>query len=125
MDDWVLCRLYNKKNNPNERIIPEDNNVHHTRDLHPASPLEESQSNNSDSVNSFENLDGEFEGDDVMFLSDLPPESLTKVNGTSEQITVENLMQRDDDDDGNEWLDNLSLEELYHCLEELPPNHDI
>ncbi|CAH1452847.1 unnamed protein product [Lactuca virosa] len=124
LDDWVLCRLYNKKNNPNERIIPEDNNVHHTRDLHPASPLEESQSNNSDSMNSFENLDGEFEGDDVMFLSDLPPESLTKVNGTSEQITVENLMQRDDDD-GNEWLDNLSLEELYHCLEELPPNHDI
>lgn len=120
-----MCRLYNKKNNPNERIIPEDNNVHHTRDLHPASPLEESQSNNSDSVNSFENLDGEFEGDDVMFLSDLPPESLTKVNGTSEQITVENLMQRDDDDDGNEWLDNLSLEDLYHCLEELPPNHDI
>ncbi|KAL7595857.1 hypothetical protein Lser_V15G29396 [Lactuca serriola] len=129
LDDWVLCRLYNKKNNPKVKIIAEDNNIHHIRDLHPTSPLDESQSNNSDSTNSFENSEGEFGGNfegDVMFLSDLPPESLTKVKGTSEESSIEemeNLMQRGDD--GNEWLDSLSLEDLNHWLEAMPPNHDV
>ncbi|KAI3523550.1 hypothetical protein L1887_01755 [Cichorium endivia] len=134
LDDWVLCRLYNKKNNPKEKIIPENSNSHRIGDLiHPASPLNESQSNNSDSMNSFEKSDGEFGGNfegDVMFLSDLPSVSLTQVKGTSEQITMEvkeNLMQIGEhgDDDRNEWLENLSLEELYNCLEAVPPNRDM
>nr|GEY62847.1 NAC domain-containing protein 67-like [Tanacetum cinerariifolium] len=39
LDDWVLCRVYNKKNNnPKEMIIPqEDNRIRHSRpDLHPS-----------------------------------------------------------------------------------------
>ncbi|KAI3791232.1 hypothetical protein L2E82_04928 [Cichorium intybus] len=131
LDDWVLCRLYNKKNNPNEKMIPEDNNIDHSRDLHPTSPLDESErgnscSNNSDSLNTFEDSDGEFGGNfegDVMFISDLPREVLTKVKGTSEQSSidlVENLIQ-----DGNEWLDSISLEDMHHFLESMPPNHDI
>ncbi|CAH1424588.1 unnamed protein product [Lactuca virosa] len=132
LDDWVLCRLYNKKNNPLEKIISEDNKMHHSRDLHPASPLDESQSNNSDSnhsMNSFEDSEGDFGGNfegDVMFLSDLPPGYLTKVKGTSKQSSMkvmENLVQREDD--GNEWLDSLSLEDLNHWLEAMPPNHDV
>ncbi|CAH1452846.1 unnamed protein product [Lactuca virosa] len=125
LDDWVLCRLYNKKNNPKVKIISEDNSIHHIRDLHPISPLDESQSNNSDSMTSDGEFGGNFEGD-VMFLSDLPPESLTKVKGTSEQSSIEemvNLMQGGDD--GNEWLDSLSLEDLNHWLEAMPPNHDV
>ncbi|KAI3523548.1 hypothetical protein L1887_01753 [Cichorium endivia] len=121
LDDWVLCRLYNKKNNPKEKIIPENNNIHRIGDLiHPTSPLNESQSNNSDNMNSFENSDGEFGGN---FGGD---ESFTKVKGTSDQSSMkpmENLVQRDDD--GNEWLDRMSLEDLHHWLEAMPPNYNV
>lgn len=124
LEDWVLCRLYNKKNNPKEKIISEANNDHRIGDLiHPTSPLHESQSNNSDSMHSFENSDGEFGGNfegDVMFLNELPLESLTRVKGTSEQST---MLQKGDD--GNEWLDSISLEDLHHWLEEMSPNHDV
>ncbi|KAL4591249.1 hypothetical protein LXL04_004206 [Taraxacum kok-saghyz] len=124
LEDWVLCRLYNKNNNPNEKIIPEDN-IHHSRDLH----LDESErgnscSNNSDGMNSFEDSDGEF--GDVMFLSELTSDVLTKVKGTSEQSSMEfmeNLMHKGDE--GNEWLDNMSLEDLNHWLEAMPPNQDM
>nr|GFA77183.1 type IV inositol polyphosphate 5-phosphatase 3 isoform X2 [Tanacetum cinerariifolium] len=68
LDDWVLCRVYNKKNNnPKEMIIPqEDNRIRHSHpDLHPTLPLDEVHSkngvsNNSDSVGSFEYSNGEF-----------------------------------------------------------------
>lgn len=120
MDDWVLCRLYNKKNNPNEIIIvPEDNN--NNQHLHPESPLqkETSCSNNSDSFDSFEYSEGEFGGNF---------ESLTKAENSSEQSNtglVEDLMKKENVDDcGNEWLDSLSLEDLQHCLEDLPPDHE-
>ncbi|KAI3688351.1 hypothetical protein L1987_82063 [Smallanthus sonchifolius] len=132
LDDWVLCRLYNKKNNPKEIIIvSEDNNIHH---LHPTSPLhkENSSSNNShDSFDSFEYSDGEFGGNfegEAMFTSDVPRESLIKVENGSEQSNmglVENLMQKEVVDDGNEWLDSLSLEDLHNCLEAMPPDHDL
>ncbi|KAD4384174.1 hypothetical protein R6Q59_011841 [Mikania micrantha] len=112
LDDWVLCRLYNKKNNPNEIIImPEDNSIH------PASPLQlqkdNSSSNNShDSFESFEHSDGEFGGN---------------FEGVNEQSNIglkESLVQKEVLDDGNEWLDSLSLEDLHHCLEALPPDYD-
>ncbi|KAF5797395.1 putative transcription factor NAM family [Helianthus annuus] len=124
LDDWVLCRLYNKKNNPKEMIIvPEDNNnIHH---LHPTSPIlqkeNSSSNNNSDSFDSFEYSDGEFscnfEGE-IMFSSNLPHESLTKIEDADELG-----MQKEDVDYGNEWLDNLSLEDLHHCLEQMPPDN--
>ncbi|KAI3688352.1 hypothetical protein L1987_82064 [Smallanthus sonchifolius] len=118
LDDWVLCRLYNKKNNSKEIIIvPEDNNVNH---LHPTSPLHKESS--SSSFDSFEYSDGE-----LMFSGDLPLESLIKVENSSEQSNMgllESLMQKEVVDDGNDWLDSLSLEDLHHCLEEMPPDHD-
>ncbi|KVH90909.1 No apical meristem (NAM) protein [Cynara cardunculus var. scolymus] len=129
LDDWVLCRLYNKKNNPNEKIIQDDN--HH---LHPASPLDElrrSSCYNSDSLDSFEESDGEFSGNfggDVTSPSDLQHQSFTEVKGTSDQSSMEvmeTLMKREEqNDDGNDWLDSLSLEDLQHCLEAMPPNQD-
>ncbi|KAI3716478.1 hypothetical protein L1987_67389 [Smallanthus sonchifolius] len=110
-DDWVLCRLYNKKNNPKEMIMSNNDNIHHNQDLHRTSPLDESHkenscSNNDESFDSFEYSDGE---------------SLTKVKGTGEQINtglMDSLMKTDDD-----WLECLSLEDLHHCLEAMPPNH--
>ncbi|KAL4591250.1 hypothetical protein LXL04_004207 [Taraxacum kok-saghyz] len=124
LENWVLCRVYNKKNNPKEKIVPEDNNNRSIGDLiHPTSPFDESQTNNSDSMHSFENSDGEFGGNfegDVMFLNDLPEESLTKVKGTSGQSTM-----LEKGDDGNEWLDSISLEDLNHWLEAIAPNHDV
>ncbi|KAM0013737.1 putative transcription factor NAM family [Helianthus debilis subsp. tardiflorus] len=118
LDDWVLCRLYNKKNNPNEMIVLEDDNILHNQDLHLASPLDELQkenscNNNNESFDSFEYSDGE---------------SLTKVKGTSEQVNMglmESLIKREDVDDGNDWLECLSLEDLHYCLEAMPPNDDI
>ncbi|KAI3706282.1 hypothetical protein L6452_23911 [Arctium lappa] len=128
LDDWVLCRLYNKKNNPKEKIIQEDDHHHHLHlHLHPTSPLDElrrSSCNNSDSLDSFEDSDGEFGGNfggDVTSLSDLAHQSLTEVKGTSEQSSMEVM---ETCDYGNDWLDSLSLEDLQHCLEAMPPNHD-
>ncbi|KAI3688353.1 hypothetical protein L1987_82065 [Smallanthus sonchifolius] len=69
---------------------------------------------------------GNFEGE-AMFTGDVPRESLIKVENGSEQRNmglVENLMQKEVVDDGNEWLDSLSLEDLHHCLEAMPPGHD-
>ncbi|XP_076885479.1 NAC domain-containing protein 68-like [Bidens hawaiensis] len=115
LDDWVLCRLYNKKNNPKEIIIiPEDNNIHR---LHSTSPLqkENNSSNKTGSFDSFESLDGEFGGSfegDVMFSDDLLPESLITAEDNSEL-----------NDNGNDWLDGLSLEDLHHCLEAMPPTY--
>ncbi|KAK1429037.1 hypothetical protein QVD17_11236 [Tagetes erecta] len=125
LDDWVLCRLYNKKNNPNEIIIiPQDNNNNHH--LLPASPLqkENSCSHNSDSFDSNEcSHGGNFEGD-VVFS----PESLTEVKDGSEHTNMgllESLMQKEDINDyGNDWLDGFSLEDLHHCLEAMPPTQD-
>jgi len=124
-----LCRLYNKKNNPNEIIIiPEDNNNNHH--LHPASPLqkENSFSKKSDSFDSNERSQGEFGGNfegDVMFS----PESLTQVKDGSDHTNMgllERLMQKEDNDDyGNDWLDGFSLEDLHHCLEAMPPTNDL
>ncbi|KAJ0818451.1 putative transcription factor NAM family [Helianthus annuus] len=130
LDDWVLCRLYNKKNDPNEMIIvPEDNNINH---LHPILPLqkENSSSNNSDSFDSFEHSDGEFGGSfegDVLFSGDLPAESLTKLEDANElnMGLLDSLIQKEDLDDGDDWLDGLSLEDLHHCLEAMPPTHDL
>ena len=129
LDDWVLCRLYNKKNNPKEKIIQDQN--HHLHDLHPTSPLDElrrSSCNNSESLDSFEDSDGEFGGNfggDVISLNDLPHQSLTEVKGTSDQSSMETLMKKEEHDDcGNDWFDSLSLEDLQHCLEAMPPNHD-
>ncbi|KAK1429038.1 hypothetical protein QVD17_11237 [Tagetes erecta] len=114
LDDWVLCRLYNKKNNPNEIIIvrEDNNNLHHASHLQ----KETSCSNNSESFDSFEYSDGEFSGNF---------ESLSKVANSSEQSMrglMEGLMKKEDD--GNEWLDSLSLEDLQHCLEEMPPDNE-
>ncbi|KAK9079003.1 hypothetical protein SSX86_000672 [Deinandra increscens subsp. villosa] len=119
LDDWVLCRLYNKKNNPKEIIIiPQDNSIHH---LHPASPL---QKDNSSSDNGHDSFDS-FECSDDMFSD----ESLSKLEDViSEQSNMglmESLMQKEVVDDGNEWLDGLSLEDLHHCLEAMPPTHDL
>ncbi|GKE50731.1 NAC domain-containing protein 67-like protein, partial [Tanacetum coccineum] len=127
LDDWVLCRLYNKKNNPKEMIIPPQDNSIQT------SPLDELQSgqsysdNISDNLDSFEYSDGEFScknEDGVMFIDDLRPQ----VKDTSERRDtglMESLMQKEDFEDGNEWFDSLSLEDLHHCLEAIPSNHDI
>ncbi|KAI3822958.1 hypothetical protein L1987_10561 [Smallanthus sonchifolius] len=121
LDDWVLCRLYNKKNNSKEIIIvSEDNNIH------PASPLHKENSSSHGSFDSFEYSDGEF-GGDAMFSGDLPPESLIKDENGCEQRNMglmESLMQKEVVDDGNDWLDSLSLEDLHNCLEEMPPDHD-
>ncbi|XP_076948026.1 NAC domain-containing protein 68-like [Bidens hawaiensis] len=105
LDDWVLCRLYNKKNDPTEMIVLEDNSIHHNQldELQ----KENSCSHNNDSFDSFEYSDGE---------------SLTKVNGTSEQMNM-GLMKTENVDGGNDWLECLSLEDLHHCLEAMPPNH--
>ncbi|PWA49331.1 NAC domain-containing protein 67 [Artemisia annua] len=133
LDDWVLCRLYNKKNNPKEMIIPqEDNSIRHSHDLHVTSPLDELQSGNSysdisDNLDSFEHSDGEFScknEDDVMFLDDLRPQ-VKSISERRDTGLMENLMQKEDFEDGNEWLDSLSLEDLHNCLEAIPSNHDI
>ncbi|XP_076885477.1 NAC domain-containing protein 67-like [Bidens hawaiensis] len=125
LDDWVLCRLYNKKNNPKEAmIIPEDNNIHR---VCPTSPLHKDNSsrNNSDSFDSIEHSDSEF-GGDIMLSGDLRFEYLTKLeDATSEGNNVGLMMQQGDVDDGNEWLDSLSLEDLQHCLEQMPPDNNI
>lgn len=137
LDDWVLCRLYNKKNNPKEMIIPpQDNSICHTPEFHPTSPLDEVHSensigNNSDSFGSFEYSDGEFGGtidSDFMFLGDLQPEPSTITKDTSDQCDmglIDSLMKKEELDDGNNWLDGLSLEDLHHCLEAMPTSYDI
>ncbi|KAF5797400.1 putative transcription factor NAM family [Helianthus annuus] len=129
LDDWVLCRLYNKKNNPKEMIIvPEDNNINYRN---PASPIqkENSSSNNSDSFDSFEHSDGEFGGNfegDTMCFSDSRPETSSKPEDPSQQSNIGGvMMQKEDVDDGNEWLDSLSLEDLHHCLEQMPPDNNL
>ncbi|PWA40586.1 NAC domain-containing protein 68 [Artemisia annua] len=129
LDAWVLCRLYNKKNNPKEMIIPpQDNNT---------SPLDELQSeqsysdNISGSLDSFEHSDGDYGGkidSDFMFLGDLEPETSTKTKDTSDQCDmglIYSLMQKEELDDGNNWLDGFSLEDLHHCLEAMPTSYDI
>ncbi|KAI3688355.1 hypothetical protein L1987_82067 [Smallanthus sonchifolius] len=120
LDDWVLCRLYNKKNNPKEIIIvPEDNNVNHLR---PTSPSH--KQNSSSSFDSSEYSDGDFGGD----AGDLRSDYLSKVEDGSEQRNmglVESLIQIQDVDDGIEWLDGLSLEDMHHFLEAMPPTHHL
>ncbi|XP_076885501.1 NAC domain-containing protein 68-like [Bidens hawaiensis] len=120
LDDWVLCRLYNKKNNPKEAmIIPKDNNIHRVR---PTSPLhkDNSSSNNSDSFDSFEHSDNEF-GGDIMLSGDLRFEYSTKLeDATSEGNNVGLMMQQGCVDDGNEWFDSLSLEDL----QQMPPDNN-
>ncbi|XP_076884870.1 NAC transcription factor 32-like [Bidens hawaiensis] len=107
LDDWVLCRLYNKKNDPTEMIVFEDNSIHHNQfdDLQ----RENSCSNNNDSFDSFEHSDGE---------------TSTKIKATSEQMNM-GLMKTENVDGGNDWLECWSLEDLHHCLEGMPPNHDM
>ncbi|XP_076908375.1 NAC domain-containing protein 68-like [Bidens hawaiensis] len=119
-DDWVLCRLYNKKNNPKEIIIvPEDNNIHR---LNPASPLQkENNFSKGDAGSSSDEFGGGFEGD-VIYSNDLPPESLITIKDTSE---LNDIGLTEDVDDGNDWLDGLSLEDLHHCLEAMPPTYDL
>ncbi|KAJ0555442.1 putative transcription factor NAM family [Helianthus annuus] len=97
LDDWVLCRLYNKKNNPKEMIIvPEDNNINYRN---PASPIqkENSSSNNSDSFDSFEHSDGElggnFEGDTMCFSDSRPETSSKTVKTTKSQIAKQKFTQ--------------------------------
>ncbi|KAK9072528.1 hypothetical protein SSX86_008962 [Deinandra increscens subsp. villosa] len=106
LDDWVLCRLYNKKNNPKEMIVSAADELQKENSC--------SNNNGSSSLESFECSDGE---------------SLTKVNGESEEVDmglVGSLMKIEGVDDGNnDWLDCLSLEDLHHCLEAMPPNNDI
>nr|XP_043636100.1 NAC transcription factor 32-like [Erigeron canadensis] len=126
LNDWVLCRLYNKKNNPKEMGIQQNDDIQHSRDLHPQLPLGEIQrgdsytnNNNSESLNSFEYSDGEFNGNvenSIMFSSD-----------ENNMRLAETLMHNVDDDQdfGNEWLDSFSLEDLDRFLETMPPNHDI
>ncbi|GJV05076.1 NAC domain-containing protein 67-like protein, partial [Tanacetum coccineum] len=96
LDDWVLCRLYNKKTQIRKRDdnTQDDNAFHHSRDLHPTSPLDESQSGQS-----YSDIQWQFG-----FLC---------------------LMQKEELDDGNNWLDSLSLEDLHHCLEAMPSSYDI
>ncbi|KAD5508816.1 hypothetical protein E3N88_16519 [Mikania micrantha] len=116
LDDWVLCRLYNKKNNPKEMIMLEDENIHHNQDLHLASPSYEMQkqkncSNNNGSSNSFGSSDGEIGGN---------------YENAGEQISMGlmgSLMKTKDLDVGDNWLDCLSLEDLYRYLEAMPPKH--
>ncbi|KAL8255511.1 hypothetical protein R6Q59_030578 [Mikania micrantha] len=116
LDDWVLCRLYNKKNNPKEMIMLEDDNIHHNQDLHLASPPYEMRkqkncSNNNGSSNSFGSSDGEFGGN---------------YENAGEQISMGlmgSLMKTKDLDVGDNWLDCLSLEDLYRYLEAMPPKH--
>ncbi|GJR44343.1 NAC domain-containing protein 67-like protein [Tanacetum coccineum] len=135
LDDWVLCRLYNKKNNPKEIIIPQED-IQHSRDLHPTSPLDELQtmqsySDISGSLDSFEYSDGDFGGkidSDLMFLGDLEPEPSIITKDTSNECDmrlIDSLMQKEELDDGNNWLDSLSLEDLHHCLEAMPSSYDI
>ncbi|GJY39869.1 NAC domain-containing protein 67-like protein [Tanacetum coccineum] len=137
LDDWVLCRLYNKKNNPKEMIIPpQDNTICHSPDLHPTSPLDELQSGQSysdisGSLDSFEYSDGDFGGkidSDFKFLGDLEPEPSIITKDTSDQCDmglIDSLMQKEELDDGNNWLDSLSLEDLHHCLEAMPSSYDM
>ncbi|XP_071733979.1 NAC domain-containing protein 67-like [Rutidosis leptorrhynchoides] len=134
LNDWVLCRLYNKKNNPKEKVIPENINIIRAGDVDTQNELqkESNYSNNSDSFDSFENSDGEFSGnyeDDVMLTQDLSHETLNTV-GTIEECNMQvmrNGLQKDDNnnDRENDWLDSLSLEDLHHYIETMPPNHDI
>ncbi|GKA63408.1 NAC domain-containing protein 67-like protein [Tanacetum coccineum] len=110
LDDWVLCRLYNKKNNPKEMIEPpQDINIQRTRD---ELQRQNSCSNTSDSFDSFanSNSDGEFSG--------------TFEGEQSGTGVSECPMPKDELGDGNNWLDSLSLEDLQHYLEAMPPNHD-
>ncbi|GJX89931.1 NAC domain-containing protein 67-like protein [Tanacetum coccineum] len=105
LDDWVLCRLYNKKNNPKEMIIPpQDNSIHHSPDLHPTSPLDELQSGQS-----YSDISG----------------SLDSFGDQCDMGLIDSLMQKEELDDGNNWLDSLSLEDLHHCLEAMPSSYDI
>ncbi|XP_071734006.1 NAC domain-containing protein 67-like [Rutidosis leptorrhynchoides] len=135
LNDWVLCRLYNKKNNMKEIVIPDNIKFIRIRhDTQNGSQKESNYSNNSDSLDSFETSDGEFSGnfeDDVQLTQDLSNETLTKVKGISEQSNrevIRNGLQKDDNDndndDVNDWLESISLEDLNHYLEAMPPNHE-
>ncbi|GJY88512.1 NAC domain-containing protein 67-like protein [Tanacetum coccineum] len=138
--NWIMHEYRHpspsKKNNPKEMIIPqEDNSIHHSRDLHPTSPLDESQSGQSysdisGSLDSFGYSYGDFGGkidSDFMFLGDLEPEPSIITKDTSDQCDmglIDSLMQKEELDDGNNWLDSLSLEDLHHCLEAMPSSYD-
>lgn len=114
-------------------IPPQDNSICHSPDFHPTSPLDEvhsenSISNNSDSFGSFEYSDGEFGGNinsDFMFLGDLEHEPSTIAKDNRDSGLTESLMQNEELDDGNNWLDGFSLEDLHHCLEAMPTSYDI
>ena len=123
-----MCRLYNKKNNPKERIIPpQDNNTSPLDELQ----SEQSYSDNSGSLDSFEYSDGDYGGkidSDFMFLGDIEhePSTITKDNRDQcDNVLTERLIQNEELDYGNNWLDGLSLADLHHCLEAMPTSYDI
>nr|GEW57066.1 NAC domain-containing protein 67-like [Tanacetum cinerariifolium] len=106
LNEWVLCRLYNKKNNPNEMIEPpQDMNIQRTRER------QNSCSNTSDSFDSFanSNSDGEFSG--------------TFEGEQSGAGVSECPMPEDELGDWNNWFDSSSLEDMQRYLEAMPPNH--
>ena len=71
---------------------------------------ENSCSNTSDSFDSFANSDGEFSG--------------TFEGEHSDTGLTETSMPKDELGDRDNWFDSLSLEDLHHYLEAMPPNHD-
>ena len=88
-------------------IAPQDINIQRTRD---ELQRESSCGNTSDSFDSFANSDGEFSG---TFEGEQSGTGLT-----------ESSMPKDELGDGSNWLESLSLEDLHHYLEAMPPNHD-
>ncbi|KAJ9697640.1 hypothetical protein PVL29_006984 [Vitis rotundifolia] len=118
LDDWVLCRIYNKKNNWRERMQHQMNQL---LPHEPIDPFEEAEDDGSDSLRTPES------DIDIETLSDNHDLHGAQGQGYSYQVLHDNNLQITDTDSGfpaqecfkeedDYWFTNLNLEDLQNSL---------